>query len=217
LLKVLKRTELFRGIGDDDLRSLLDCLSARVQTYEKGEYIFLAGETKPLLGIVLSGNSVIVRENFNGGKTVIGRAGPPELFGETFACMGLKTVGVSVIAESRSEILFLDLKSVVGTCENACERHRLLISNLLKIIAEKNAALNKKIYYMSHRTIRERLLAYFEDMAESSGSRSFTVPFGRSALADYLCADRSAMSRELGKMKKEGLIGTDKNTVTLLG
>lgn len=215
MLEVLKRTDLFRGIAESELNPLLDCLSARAENYEKGSFIFLAGESIPRLGIVLSGSAEIVKENFYGGKTVLGTAKPSDLFGETFACMGLGAVGVSVIAQTRTEILFLDVKKVVGTCGNACAHHQRLILNLLKIIAEKNTALNNKIYYMSHRSIRERLEAYFEDMAEAAGSLKFVLPFNRSSLADYLCVDRSAMSRELGKMKKEGLIGIEKNTVTL--
>lgn len=216
MLEILSKAELFSGIEKDDISSLLDCLSAQVRSYEKGEFIFLAGKSRPLIGIVISGRAEIIKENACGGKTVIGEIRPPDMFGETFALTEKDTVGVSALAKGITTVLFFDVKRIVRTCCSACAHHSQLILNLLNIVARKNTELNRKLYYISHRTIRGRLLAYFEDMAENSGSPEFTIPFSKSCLADYLCMDRSAMARELREMKKDGLVDFHKNTFRLL-
>lgn len=128
------------------------------------------------------------------------------MFGETFACMEMELMPVSVVALADSSALMLDVGRIVSPCQVACGYHRQLISNLLKIIAEKNVQLNRQMSFISHKTIRSRLEAYFYDMMEREGSRKFEIPFSLSKLANYLCIDRSAMSRELSRMREEGLL-----------
>ena len=112
-------------------------------------------------------------------------------------------------------MLLLDINLMLRTCNKACQFHQRLISNLLKIIATKNMILTRKMSYITHKTIRGRLLAFLEDQAERAKSNIFEIPFNRNELADYLCVDRSAMSRELGRMKKEGLLDFDRKTFRL--
>ncbi len=203
---ILKRNILFKDISIEDIVKMLKCLDSRVQEYKKGEYIFLAGQSKPAVGIVLNGNAQVIKENFMGDLAIIGSLQTGDFFGETFACTGKKVSPVSVVALDCCKVLFLDIGRMTHTCKNSCPFHHQLISNLLSIVAQKNIILNQKISYLTHKTIRGRLTAYFYDCIESENSRRFAIPFNRRELADYLCVDRSAMCRELSNMKKEGIL-----------
>jgi len=163
------------------------------------------------VGILISGKAQLIKENMLGDSMIIGTLEAGDMFGETYACMGISKVPISVIALDKCEVLLLDIRRIVHTCKNACAFHQQLISNLLQIIAQKNAVLNQKMSYITHKTIRNRLEAYFYGMMEQSGSYEFTVPFNRVELSDYLCIDRSAMCRKLSNMKKEGIINYNGN------
>lgn len=204
--KILLQHPLFAEINQQDINHILSCMDSRQQKFARGSFIFLAEESYPKLGILLSGRAQVIKENIFGDKMIIGNLEPGHLFGETYACMGLPKIPVSVEAVEDCSVLLLDINRMLRTCNNACVFHQKLISNLLNIIATKNMMLNKKMSYITHKTIRGRLLAYLEDQAEKANSNVFEIPFNRNELADYLCVDRSAMSRELGRMKKEGLL-----------
>lgn len=216
MIEVLKNNKLFEGINEPDIFSMLKCLNSHTEIYPKGDFIFLSGESKPRVGIIISGETQVLKENILGDSMIVGSFGIGEMFGETFACMRMKEMPVTVIASEKCEILFIDIDSVIHTCKSACSFHRQLISNLLKVIAEKNIFLNQKMSYITHKTIRGRLEAYFYDMIEQNGSYTVTLPYNRNELADFLCTDRSAMSRELSKMKTEGIIAVNKKTITWL-
>lgn len=206
MIDILKRNELFANIKEADLNTMLRCLGCRRRSVEKGNFIFLAGETQPALGILLSGNAQIIKEDFEGNSMIIGSLKAGDLFGETYACMGLKVLPVSVKALGKCEVLLMDVTKIVGTCQSACAFHQQLIANLLRIIAEKNIFLSQKMSFLSHKTIRSRLEAYFSSRIQQTGSYNFSIPFTLTELADYLCIDRSAMSRELSRMKAEGIL-----------
>ncbi|GAB1476577.1 Crp/Fnr family transcriptional regulator [Bacillota bacterium] len=211
----LKKHPLFDGISAEDIKHLLSCMDSRKQHFKKGSYIFIAGSSYPRIGILLSGSAQVIKENYHGDRMIIGNIGAGAFFGETYACMGLTEIPVSVEALEDCDVLLLDVNKMLKTCSTACSFHHKLISNLLKIVASKNMQLNRKMSYITHKTIRGRLLAYFEDQAEAAASDTFQIPFNRNELADYLCMDRSAMSRELGNMKKEGLLLFKKKTFRL--
>jgi CRP-like cAMP-binding protein len=206
MIEILKRSELFANIEEADLHTMLQCLGCRRRSVEKGDFIFLAGETPPALGILISGNAQIIKEDFEGNSMIIGSVKSGDLFGETYACMGLKVLPVTVKAVGKCEILLMDVTKIVGTCPSACAFHHQLIANLLRIIAEKNVFLSQKMSFLSHKTIRSRLEAYFSSRIQQTGSYDFSIPFNLTELADYLCIDRSAMSRELSHMKAEGIV-----------
>ena len=206
MIDVLKKSKLFLGLKESEITSVLKCLGSRSQKYFKGEYIFLAGESKPAVGIIISGKAQVSKENMLGDSMIIGFLQTADMFGETFAYMGKKIMPITVVASETSEVLWLDLNCIIHTCQNACAFHQQLISNLLKVFADKNAFLNQKMYYITHKTIRSRLEAYFYDIMEQNGSSDFVVPLNRNELSDYLCIDRSAMCRELSHMKKDGIL-----------
>lgn len=211
----LSKHPLFFGIDPKDIEHVLSCMGSQKQYFGKNSFIFVSGRSYPKIGIILSGKARVIKENIHGDKSIIGILDQGSLFGETYACIDLPLIPVSVEAVEDCTVLLLDLNRMLKTCENTCMFHQKLISNLLKIVATKNMMLNKKMSYMTHKTIRGRLLAFLDDQAEKAGSEQFEIPFNRNELADYLCVDRSAMSRELGRMKKEGLLDYNRRAFRL--
>lgn len=208
---VLQQNVLFRGFKTEDLKSILDCLTARVISYKKGDIILLCGDPVNYVGFVLSGSIKIIKEDIEGKITILAKLDVSDNFGEAFACAGIKESPVTVQAEEDCKILFIDCRKIIRACHNACSFHTSLIENLVSIVARKNIMLNQKIEIISKRSIREKLTMFLEIQSKKAHSDKFVIPYNREALADYLCVDRSAMSRELGKMRDEGLISFEKN------
>lgn len=158
--------------------------------------------------VVLSGGVQIVRDDYYGNRSVLTVAAPGGLFAEAFVCAGLETLPVSAFAVQNSTVLLLDCRRVMTGCGHDCLFHSRLVYNLLQGIAQKNLALTEKIRFMSRKTTREKLMEFLLDQAKRHGSAEFTIPYDRQALADYLGVERSAMSAEIGKLRKDGLIET---------
>lgn len=144
------------------------------------------------------------------------RVGKDELFGETFACGDDNRSAVTFVASSDARILFIPFNRVMHTCTMACEFHHRLTENMVRIIANKNRDLIHKVEVISKKTLREKIMAYLSIQAQSKKSRYFEIPLGRVELAEFLCADRSSLTRELVRMKEEGLIDYDKNCFRIL-
>ena len=183
---------------------------------QKGDIIFLAGTEIRSMGFILSGRVEISRDDFWGNRQVLGHGETGELFGEAYACMPGEVLMVNVVAAEKSRILFLDLGRILNVCTPACSHHNRLIHNLLYIMAKKNLMLTRKIDHMGQRSIREKVMAYLSFESEKQKKKTFGIPFNRQQLADYLAVDRSALSAELSRMKKDGLIEFEKNLFTLL-
>jgi CRP-like cAMP-binding protein len=203
---LLTCTPLFSAIGRENMSSMLNCLSAKMTDYEKGASVFLEGAPATHVGIVLEGAVQVARDDYYGNRSVLALAEPGDLFGEVFACAGLDTMPVSVIAVKNSRVMLLDVKRILTVCSHACPFHTQLVNNLLRVVAQKNLALNQKIRAMSHRTTKEKVMAYLLEQAKRHNSARFTIPFDRQALADYLGVERSAMSAEIGKLKQAGIL-----------
>lgn len=205
---VLSQCPLFEGIGYHDLKTMMSCLNGKISTVSKGNPVFLEGDEAQLVGVVLSGAIQVIKYDYYGNRSVLSILQPGESFGEVFSCAGLDTMPVSVIAYKDSDVLLLDCRHVVNLCSHSCQFHNLLIQNLLKGIAQKNLAFTKKIRYMSKKTTKEKLMSYLLDQAKQHDSAEFVIPYDRQALADYLGVERTAMSAEISKLKKAGLLDT---------
>ena len=214
-LDLLKTVALFRDIEIADIKSLLMCLSAKKEIFKAKEAIFLAGDKAEYVGIVLSGQAQVVKEDFYGNKNIVASVEKGELFGEAFACADIKIVPVSVFAVEDCEIMLIDYKRIITTCPHNCSFHSKLIYNMLRIVANKNIMLSRKIEFISKRTTKEKLLAYLSSEAKKAGSNSFSIPYNRQELADFLSVDRSAMSAELCKLRDTGILEFDKNKFIL--
>ena len=196
---------LFRGIAAGELPALLDRSSAREVRFAKGELLLHRGETPRSLGLVLEGGVHIIREDFWGNRSIVGLAGPGEIFAESYALAG-KPLAVSVLAATDGRALFLD----------AGHLSQRLSANLLALLAEKNLMLTEKMRHMARRTTREKLLSSLSAQALRAGTAEFDIPLDRQQLADFLAVDRSAMSAALGKLRDEGVLEFRKNHFRLL-
>ena len=203
---VLSQCSLFTGISRQELGLMLNCLDGKITGITKGNPVFLEGDPAKFVGVVLSGKVQIVRDDYYGNRSVLTVISPGGLFAEAFACAGVETLPVSVIALQDSTVLLLDCKRVLTGCSNACPFHSRLVHNLLKGIAQKSLMLTSKIRCMSQKTTQEKLMEFLLEQAKQQGSSEFVIPYDRQALADYLGVERSAMSAEISKLKKAGRI-----------
>ena len=213
---LLQRCPLFAGLAPEELESMLGCLNGQLRPVSRGQTVFHEGDEARWVGIVLEGEVQIFRDDYDGSRSLLGRAGPGQLFGEVFACAGVETLPVTVEATREGVILLADCRRVLTVCRSACAFHNRLINNLLQVVAEKNLQLNRKIECMSARTTRDKLMAFLLSEAKTHRSREFDIPFDRQALADYLGVERSAMSTELGKLVRDGVIQCDRRHFRLL-
>lgn len=212
----LTQTSLFSGISQADLSALLSCLAAVERRYSKGAVILAEGEPTQWMGLVLEGRAIISCADVWGKSSILGFAEPGAVFGEAYACVPGEALLISVCAAEETRVLFLNVGKLLTVCGNACPFHARLIRNLLSISAGKNLQLSRRIFHTTPKSIRGRLQSYFSECAKKSGSLTFSLPFNRQQLADYLGVDRSAMSSELSKMQRDGLIQVQGGTITML-
>jgi len=216
-LKILKDVELFAGLSEASIEKALACLGKKTAKYKKGEIIISEGSPVKDLGIVLSGSVSVLKDDFSGTRAIIAQFHPSELFAEALACAQVEESPVTVEVVEDCEIIFIPFLRITNTCSNACGYHSKITMNMLKILARKNIFLNNKIEHAAKRSIREKLLSYFGELAANAGGGEFLIPFSKTALADYLFVDRSAMMRELSNMKKAGIINFSGNKFELRG
>ena len=214
--EILKKCPLFAGIGEEDLLRMLSCLGATVDTYDKKYTVLAEGYPAKHIGIVLSGSVQVIQIDYYGNRSILSNIGPSEVFAEAFACAEAKSIPVSIIANEPSEIMLIDCQHILHTCQNHCGFHQQLIFNLMKDLATKTILFHQKIDITAKRTTRDKLMTYLMLEAKKAGHASFTIPFDRQELADYLEVDRSGLSAEIGKLKKEGVLDTQKNHFILL-
>ena len=204
--ETLSSCSLFSQITKEEMESMLICLGAKAMEFGKGEPVFLEGEPAKYVGVVLSGAVQIVRDDYYGNRSVITVASPSDLFAEVFSCAGVDTYPVSAIAQVRSKVMLLDCKHMLTVCSNACGFHTRLVQNLLQAVSQKSLALSRKIGFMSQKTTRQKLMAFLLDQAKLHQSNTFTIAYDRQGLADFLGVERSAMSAEISKMRKDGVL-----------
>lgn len=213
---VLKRTQLFAGVDEEEIESMLSCLNAKLKYYKKGEYVLRQGERSGLLAVLVEGKLHIQSDDYWGNRSILGDIVAGEMFGEAYIAPHSDVMINDVAALEDSTVIFFDVMCVITTCSNACRFHSAVAKNLLFAISEKNRKLVQKLSHMAKRTTREKLLSYLSTEAKRQNSNSFLIPFNRQQLADFLSVDRSAMSNELCKLRDEGLIAFNKNKFELL-
>ena len=213
---ILLGCPLFAGISPEELDALLTCLGARSLPVTKGQVILAEGEPARFVGIVLAGCVQIEKVDYYGNRSILTQAMPGQLFAESFACAGVGAMPVSVVANTDSRYMLIRCQRITTGCSNACCFHSRLIYNLLGIVARRNLEFHRKQELTARRTTREKLMAYLLAQAKGAGSKDFAIPFDRQGLADYLGVERSAMSTELGKLKKDGIIDFRRSHFTIL-
>ena len=215
-LEILKKCSLFEQIEEKDLLRMLTCLGAKVVSFDKKYTIFPEGSAAKYIGIVLSGSVHIVQIDYFGNRSILSDMEEGEVFAEAFACAEIREMPVSVIANEPCEVMLIDCSHILHTCENHCGFHQQLIFNLMKDLAKKTIMFHQRIEITSKRSTREKLMTYLLMQAKKANSNAFEIPFDRQELADYLEVERSGLSAEISKLKKEGIIDSYKNHFALL-
>ncbi len=214
-IKVIKGCPLFSGMSEAQISTVLEEIRVRKKNYQKGEILLHAGEVPEEFGIVLNGCILILKEEFSGSTTLLAQGMPGEIFAEAFVAAGEPSL-VTVAAAKDTEILWIHYGRMMKG-QGPTGAQVLLMENMMQILAKKNLFLAGRVSHLSRRTLREKVLSYLGEQAARQGKESFEIPFDRQGLADYLAADRSALSAVLGKLKKEGLLSFRKNQFTLYG
>lgn len=215
-LSELKKARIFNNITGDEIESLMDCVRGQIRSFPKDDIVFSAGEKIDSIGVLMEGQLQVESVDYWGNTAIISLIDPGEIVGEAYASADAEPIPNDVIALSDCRILFMNMHSILTECQRACSFHNQLIQNLYTIATRRNRYMNRKISHMSKRTTREKLLSYLSDIAQQKNSSRFTIPFDRQQLADYLSVERSAMSAELSRMQKDGLIKYHKNEFELL-
>ena len=213
---VLKKTRLFAGVAEDDLAAMLSCLKAGTGSCKKGNYVYRQGERVDRLSILVAGKLQIQKDDSWGNRTIVGTVGVGDMFGEEYVAPKSSVLLNDVMAIEDSVIVTLDAMRVLTVCSSLCRFHTRVIQNLVFSISEKNRRLMHKLDHVSRRSTREKLISYLSEEAQLQGSTKIVIPFNRQQLADFLSVDRSAMCKELARMRDEGMLNFEKNSFELL-
>lgn len=208
------KNTIFDDIVEQDVKKLLNCLGCRKVSYKRERTIVSNLINTNLVCIVLKGSVNLIRYDYNGNRTILEELGENDIFGEIFSAN--LSNDISVMAKTDCEIMFLDYQSIITRCKKNCPFHDKFIENMLNLISKKIIEKNERIDILTQRSIRDKLLSYFEKMSRQKISKSFTLLSSYTDLADYLSIDRSAMMREIKKLKDEGFIETKGKKVTML-
>ena len=212
----LENSPLFQDISYDQYLLMLDCFRAVQKSYRQDELIYdFAAPNGNAVGIVERGSAALIRIDEDGVSTVLEELGPGGVFGRNLAFGAPGDDSLEVVCRSNCDVLFIDYVHILKRCERACTHHSLLVQNMLRLISDKAQSLSERVDVLSRRSIREKLLRYFRQLAEKEGSNTFTLPFSLSVLADYIATDRSAMMRELRRLREEEIIHSDGRKITL--
>ncbi|MFI3253368.1 MAG: Crp/Fnr family transcriptional regulator [Eubacteriales bacterium] len=209
---VVKDNPLFHHLNQEEFHSILACLGGFTKDYEKRDVIFLSGEKIEQIGLVLSGSVKVFQEDIHGNRTILAHISVGDTFAEVFPCADLLHSPVTVEAKEESKILFLNYQKILKTCDHSCGFHGKLVENLLKMIALKCVSMSEKVEILSKRSTREKILAFLG----SKGKGKIIIDLNREEMANYIAVDRSALSAELSRMQKEGILLFHKNQFELL-
>ncbi len=206
--------DLFENIENNNVVELLQCIGIETKAFKKGAFILKTGSKIDFLGVLLSGNAICRKTDFSNNPVEIEKLKTNDIFGHNIVCCGLNKSPFDIIAENNCEILFIPFEKVVTPCNKLCSYHLQLIKNIMKMISKRNSILNNQIDIIGQRTIRQKILALLE--VYKTDGKEFSIPYSREEMAKFLCVDRCALSRELSKMRDEGIIKFNRNNFELL-
>lgn len=214
--KVLDRCGLFAGIGREETERLLTCLQAEEAHFEKNAVIWRTGDAVRACAVVLSGAIRAESVNAVGAHSLMAYHRPGALVGDVLMATPGGTSPVYTIAAEPATVVFLPFSRIMGGCEKCCSAHRQLRENLISEIAQKFWLQRRRVRYLSTGSLRERITMYLLDRSADVGSAMFSLGGTREDMADLLCVNRSALSRELSRMQHEGLLDFYRDTFHLL-
>ena len=214
-LEFLKKLPIFFDLNDKEITSILTFFNFFEKSFQKNEFIFEIDKKIDKIGIIILGEINIIKEDFWGNRNILNKFKSREIFGEVFA-LSKSSSNIMVEASQDCKILFLDLKNFSINSEKNSEEIIKFLTNIFKISLKKNILFTEKLEHISKKSIREKIISYLSTEAQKNKTNSFLIKFDRQELADYLFVERSALSRELSSMKKEGLIDYKKNHFILI-
>lgn len=216
MLNFLKKTELFKELTIEEIEKSLKDLNAKKQTFEKNNLVYELGKPINKIGLIISGNANVIKEDFWGNRTILTQLNPGNIFGEVMNFQKNKNPNINVEISKKSEILFFDFKQIFDSKEILESYNKKLILNMFSIVTKKSILLTEKIEHITKKSVREKVFSYLSTCAFKYESNSFEINFNRQELADYLSVERTALSRELSKMKEENLIDFKNNQFILI-
>lgn len=214
-LSTIRSAPLFSGVSEAELTAMLACLKAEKKDFPKEAFVLRAGDTAESIGLVLTGTVLVIQEDIWGNRNILSKAGLGQTFAAAYACAPGSRLNVSVVAETPVTVLFLNVKRILTVCPSACSYHSRIIRNLLGELAGKNLQFSEKLTHVGQRSTRSKIMSYLSAEAQRLGTYELDIPFSRQQLADYLGVERSGLSLELGKMKKDGLLDYRKSHFVL--
>ncbi len=214
-LSTIRSAPLFSGVSEAELTAMLACLKAEKKDFPKEAFVLRAGDTAESIGLVLTGTVLVIQEDIWGNRNILSKAGPGQTFAVAYACAPGSRLNMSVVAETPITVLFLNVKRILTVCPSACSYHNRIIRNLLGELAGKNLQFSEKLTHVGQRSTRSKIMSYLSAEAQRLGTYELDIPFSRQQLADYLGVERSGLSQELGKMKKDGLLDYRKSHFVL--
>ncbi|MBR3804792.1 MAG: Crp/Fnr family transcriptional regulator [Clostridia bacterium] len=210
------RCQLFKGIKDEELKQLYNCLRARQAEFKGGEELYSFGSGKTVLGVITQGKVVVKKIDRNGNVNILDHIQKNGVISNAFAFSQTDGNFVSAYAVENTKVVFFDYSNVFKRCQKACEYHSQFVENLFDIVIEKSKTLSQRVEILSNKTIREKILSYLSFAVKNTGSTEITLPMSLTSFAEFLSVDRSAMMRELKKLSVGGIIKTDKRIITVL-
>lgn len=213
---VLKKCPLFKNIEGDKLKDFIICLNAKAEKFAKKHTVIAEGAPAEYIGVVLSGSVQVIQIDYLGNRSILSVAKTSDIFCVAFACAEAKSIPITVVAAEPSEVMLINRNRVMYTCSNTCGCHKQMLLNLIRELANKNIAFQQKLEVVSKRSTREKLMTYLTLQSKKTDSQTVTIPFNRQELADYLEVDRSGLSAEISKLRKENILIAEKNRFTLL-
>ncbi len=213
----IKSSLLFEGIGEENIVLALECLGATQCDYQKNTCIVDIGDPVQEVGVLVFGAANAVTETIDGVRSIIKKLLPGDVFGEAIVCSGMQKSPMRIIAASHCRVMKIGMRNIIHPCIAKCCRFRsTIIENLLRMTSNSYVLLNRKLDILSHKSIRDRVMLYLCDEMDRCSSCEFNIPFNRNEMADYLHVERSALSRELSRIKRDGYIDYDRSTFRIL-
>lgn len=211
----MKSIHIFDNISEHELSKIILCFNAQIKEFDAHKPILTYSPDSEIIGCLMSGEADLIQYDYYGNRNIIEHLGEQDVFG-CILLPGSYVNQMEVISSTHCKILYFDYNHLIKRCSNACSYHSMLVNNMIQILSLKSRQLHSRIEILSRRSIRNKLLTYFNRLQYECNSNSFTLPFTLNSLADYLFIDRSAMLREMKKLRDEGLILSEGRKITLL-
>ena len=208
-------TALLQGVSAEECQLMEQCFGVYEQHFGTEDEIYDFSDGRNMVGIIASGSAVVERIDERGVRTILEHLEAGGVFGELLMFDRANDDSITVVCTRPSRVCFVPAASLLKRCENACAHHTRVVENMFRLVTDKASALSERVEVLSRRSIREKLLRYFTLQSAKRGEDSFELPFSLSALADYISTDRSAMMRELKKMRDEELVAVNGRLVTI--